>query len=62
MPVTELIIIAKPIAGTPVVVTYDAIKNKVQTLGSIDNPLIADVLEEQIVPLKETIDRKERRQ
>ena len=62
MPVTEITIIAKPILGTSVVATFDIIKNKIETLGSVDNPLIASVLVEMIVPVKEAVDRKERRQ
>ena len=62
MPITELTIIAKPISGKSVVATYDIIKNKIETLGSVDNPLIASVLVEKIAPVKEAIDRAERRQ
>lgn len=62
MPFTELIIIAKPTEGPRVVVTYDHFKpDKIETLGSVDNPLIAGVLIQAIIPLKEAIDRKERR-
>ena len=62
MPITELTIIAKPTSGTSVMATYDITKNKIETLGSVDNSLIASVLVEMIVPVKEAVDRKERRQ
>lgn len=62
MPVTELIIIAKPLEGPLVVVSYNHLKpDKIEVLGSVANPLIASVILGQIVPLKEAIDRKERR-
>lgn len=62
MPITELIIIAKPIEGPRVVVTYDHFKpDKIEVLGAKSNPIIAGVLTQAIVPLKEAIDRKERR-
>ena len=62
MPITELIIIAKPITGPTVVITYNSQKpDKLETLGSVGNGLIAGVLVQQIVPLKEAIDREERR-
>jgi len=62
MPITELIIIAKPLEGPLVVAAYDHFKpDKIEVLGSVANPLIASVILSQIVPLKEAIDRKERR-
>ena len=62
MPGTEIIIIYKPTSGTSVMATFDIIKNKIETLGSVANPLIASALVEMIVPVKEAVDRKERRQ
>ena len=62
MPITELIIIAKTLTGPRVIVTYDHFKpNKIETLGSVGNSLIASVLVQEIVPLKEKADRAERR-
>jgi hypothetical protein len=56
--ISELIIIAKPTTGGLVIVSFDAVKDKTETLGSIAHPRIAGTLLEQIRPLKEIIERK----
>lgn len=63
MPIRELEIIATTIDHKKVIVSLDIYRKPdiVESLGSVENPLIASKLVEHIVPLKEDIDQAERR-